>query len=328
MPTVNPVTIMALNKSPSECRKYRDKIQAHIKHQNETESDFTAIMAEMEELKRTKPVQIKTFSAKPEQQETSHRSMPDMRHFEIFDQQGYGRKSRYLYPPQLVRPLQYSGGGIIRHNSRERRDPYARSRSPSPNVSPPRYGHSPPPKQQHVILKQRETDGHAGNNLQLPSYPAYRQRSLSDSTLPDQNYGSSLPNPPVPSSSYLAPSHNRVFPNSPAPQRRKTQAEIFHSVKSPPRKTSEPDPQSLQIILTSPDGKMQRNIHPKYLRSQVNNSETPVKTSNENGRTRNDLFADIDTFIHENDTMKAVESIHEIQTDFDGDDILEQLILN
>ena len=49
---------MATNKKPGSCRKYRDKISAHTKHQNKTETDFSKIMAEMQALKQnaTKPV--------------------------------------------------------------------------------------------------------------------------------------------------------------------------------------------------------------------------------------------------------------------------------
>ena len=44
-------------------------------------------------------------------------------------------------------------------------------------------------------------------------------------------------------------------------------------------------------------------------------------------RTGNDLFADIDSFIHENVTMQADGDRSEAQIDLDGDDILKQLIL-
>ena len=117
---------MAANKKPSDCRKYKDKIEAHMKHQNETENNFSAIMAEMEELKQceTKPVLIKScHSATQSRQKTATcLSMPDMRQFSSCDPQdcgGYERQSRHLQPP----PLQYNGGGIIHQHWRERREP-------------------------------------------------------------------------------------------------------------------------------------------------------------------------------------------------------------
>ena len=338
-----------------------------MKHQNETENDFSAIMAEMEELKQreTKPVLIKScHSATQSTQKTGIeccRSMPDMRQFSSCDPQdcgGYERQSRYLQPP----PLQYNGGGLIRQHSRERREPptttpYARSRSPSPNISSLRYGHSPPPSQQPVLLVQRETSKPcSGNTLQPPSHQTYRQRSHSDSNLPDHpvQFLSALCPP-----SYLAPSHHRAIINSPAPQRRNPNADIFHSqlTNIPPRKTHELGNHSPQIILTSPDGHFQQNIHPlsfrlPQIKTSLNYSEVKIsvfhpsswqytlasgcgresrgssENTDEEMGTENHLFEDINNFIHENVTVETDDRRSKNQIDLDCDNILKQLILN
>ena len=143
---------MAANKTPSSCRKYRDKISVHNQHQNKTETDFSIIMAEMQELKKSaaKPetqINISMQNKYEHSQGHFHGSLPNLNSIQVnyldtqsdyvhsFNNQRQSiiQDTNRLVPPSLSR---YSGGGIIRQRSVERREhfataPYSRSRSPS-----------------------------------------------------------------------------------------------------------------------------------------------------------------------------------------------------
>jgi hypothetical protein len=188
---------MAANKTPSSCRKYKDKISAHNQHQNKTETDFSTIMAEMQELKNSaaKPepqITIPTQNSYEHSQGHFHGSLPnlnaikvnyhnhqsDFQHSSNHHRESLIQDTNRLVPPSLSR---YSGGGIIRQCSVERREyfataPYSRSRSPSPNTNTQ-------VKLQPVILSHRETyrpQLSQTNSLQIPNTPSGRQRSQSE----------------------------------------------------------------------------------------------------------------------------------------------------
>ena len=129
---------MAANKKPSSCRKYKDKISVHNQHQNKTETDFSTIMAEMQELKKgaAKPepqTPIPTQNSYENSQGHFHGSLPnlnaiqvnyhnhqrDFQHSSNHQRQSIIQDTNRLVPPSLSR---YSGGGIIRQRSVERRE--------------------------------------------------------------------------------------------------------------------------------------------------------------------------------------------------------------
>ena len=204
-----------------------------------------------------------------------------------------------LAPPSLSR---YSGGGIIRQRSVERREynssaPYSRSRSPSPNTNAP-------VKVQPVILSHREkfrAPLSQSNRLQLPSNTSGRQRSHSDSRLSDLQSIDMLPlcihdqSAPISfSSNYTSPQfvpqhqlqvrQTSVIVNSPGAQRRNTEADIFHteSPKNPIRKVSEPTgPRSPQIIVT---------FHDTSFQTEVQNPIDTALASSTQGENRQNLY--------------------------------------
>ena len=161
---------MAANKKPSSCRKYRDKISVHNQHQNKTENEFSTIMAEMQELKRSavKPEPHNVISSLQNNQGHFHGSLPnlDSVHMTYKDHlrdctYSPGIQKQLVIPDttSLLTPSlrRYSGGGIIRQRSVERRElhssapySYSRSRSPSPNTNTAQV------KAQPVILSHRE----------------------------------------------------------------------------------------------------------------------------------------------------------------------------
>jgi len=231
-------------------------------------------MAEMQELKRsaakTEPNNVipSLYSVHSDQghfrgslpnlNEGNKSFYPDSRYSSAIQRQSIIQNTNSLTSPSLAR---YSGGGIIRQRSVERRElhssaPYSRSRSPSPNTNAQ-------VKAQPVILSHREKYNPSSSNsnrLQLPTSSSGRQRSHSDSRLPDLRSVDILPLCPpdqithLPiSSNYTSPqflpgSHQLGVPrksviiNSPGTQRRHTEADIFHteSPKNPMRKVSEP----------------------------------------------------------------------------------------
>ena len=184
---------MAANKTPSSCRKYRDKISTHIQHQNKTETDFSTIMAEMQELKKSaaKPepqIIIPTQNKCEHSQGHFHGSLPNLNLIQVnycnhqsdFQNSSNSQRQSIIQDTNRLVPLSlshYSGGGIIRQRSVERREnlacaPYLRSRSPSPTTNA------------LAILSLRETyrtQLSQTNSLQIPNTASDRQRYHADS---------------------------------------------------------------------------------------------------------------------------------------------------
>jgi len=255
-------------------------------------------MAEMQELKRSavKPEPHNVISSLQNNQGYFHGSLPNLDSVHMIYKDHLrdctyspGIQKQLVIPDttSLLTPSlrRYSGGGIIRQRSVERRElyssapySYSRSRSPSPNTNTAQV------KAQPVILSHRERFDPLSTNsnrLQLPTNTAGRQRSHSDSRLSDLQPVNILPlsspqqviTPLPPGTQFLpgsAPNHQlpglrkSVIINSPATQRRNTEADIFHteSPKNPIRKVSEPSIGPNIIITFHDSDSAEKQQHP------------------------------------------------------------------
>ena len=95
-----------------------------------------------------------------------------------------------------------------------------------------------------------------------------------------------------------------------------------------------------EIIITTPDGYFHQSIHPLSCRiPQANaciqnhnwNQEEVTCDSEDNrsssGDTNDNLFNDIDNFIHENNGLESEKIMTQNQIDLDCDEVFKQLIL-